>query len=232
MDVYFALPKVGKLMLEHSFYMLNDEPILFVCQNDVGVRFLCSCCRMYEKWIVGQVSEDALIDMIDERVTIREVFENRCDAQFLVVRDGNQFQLHLDFSPDLFPRAGETLELEREKTGTYRKILESTARHNETMLNLSCIYQSLLSSSDIQMNISALVDSLNLQSVITETYDMMFEYMDRFDKAHQKGENDVESSPVSVPVKAKADGAGDDWSKTNHQQYSCEGTDTDYLTAA
>lgn len=123
MDVYFELPHVGELELEHVFYMLDGEPILFVCTDPAGLRYLCSCCLMYEKWVVGQTKESALLDLIDDKVTIREVFEKFCGSKFLVSWNGETFSLSHDCPDSLLPRTGAMLELEREKTGAYRETL-------------------------------------------------------------------------------------------------------------
>lgn len=119
MEKIFNLPYVGDLFLEHTFYMLDDEPILFVCKGIGDIRYLCSCCRLYEKWVVGQVAETELINLIDDKVSIREVFEN-CDTKFVVRWDGKRFKVDGDVHDSLLPKAGALLELDREKCGAYR----------------------------------------------------------------------------------------------------------------
>ena len=122
MEKIFELSNVGDLFLEHTFYMLDDEPILFVCKGLEDIRFLCSCCRLYEKWVVGQVTATEIINLIDDKVSIREVFE-QCDTKFVVKWDGEKFEVDGDVHDGLLPKTGALLELDSEKCGVYREDL-------------------------------------------------------------------------------------------------------------
>lgn len=137
MEKIFDLPNVGDLFLEHTFYMLDDEPILFVCKGIEDIRFLCSCCRLYEKWVVGQITEAELISLIDDKVSIREVFE-RCDTKFVVRWDGEKFEVDGDVHDSLLPKPGALLELDREKCGVYR---ESLVKHQKQWQSIQLAVQ-------------------------------------------------------------------------------------------
>ncbi len=117
------LPYIGQITIKHIFYALGDEPILFVCKSNTGARYLCSCCKLYEEWVVGQVSTSAIADMIDDKLTIREVFERQCGHKFFVTWDGDKFEVTNDFPSNVLPRVGAMLELQREKFGSYRRTL-------------------------------------------------------------------------------------------------------------
>lgn len=118
----FFCPEIVMREPEHVFYELDGEPILYVCTDTNGVRCLCSCYQMSRNWIVGQVEEKTLIDMIDDRITIREAFEH-CGTKLCVSWDGNDFVFAPGIPSDALPKAGARLELEWEKTGEYRKML-------------------------------------------------------------------------------------------------------------
>lgn len=118
----FDLPCVGKLNLEHTFYAL-DDPVLFVCKDMTGVHYLCSCCKLGEEWVVGQVSETALVNMIDDKITIRDVFEKKCSTKFHVTWDGEKFSITDKITNDSLPRVGAMLELAHERYNRYRKNL-------------------------------------------------------------------------------------------------------------
>ncbi len=120
-EVYFALPELGELTVEHSFYLLDGEPILFVCKNANEQRFLCSCYQMGTGWVIGNVRESDLIDLIDDQISIREVFEHCCAVKFAVSWDENNFVVNPDVSNDILPRKGALLELNNEKSGCYRE---------------------------------------------------------------------------------------------------------------
>lgn len=122
MDVFFNLPGVGELMIEHSFYLLDGAPILFVCKDANEIRFLCSCYQMDKNWVIGQTEEKSLLDMIDDQITIREAFK-RCALKWDVAWDGMDFRFETDVPDDILPRKGALLELTREQTGQYREAL-------------------------------------------------------------------------------------------------------------
>lgn len=124
MNIYFNLPKIGDLLLEHEFYALGDEPILFVCKDEADRRYLCSCCHIGDKWVVGQTDEAALVDLIDDLVSIRDVFEERWESLFLVVWNGESYELTCNFPKNLLPKIGTFLELEDEKLGLFRETLK------------------------------------------------------------------------------------------------------------
>lgn len=133
MEKYFELPSLGDLFLEHTFYSLDGEPVLFVCKDTSELRYLCSCCQMYEEWVVGQISESILLDLIDDKVTIRGVFEDNCDTRFFVTWDGEEFHLDTDCPYDALPKAGAKLELRRAREGTYRKTLEEANKRRKSI---------------------------------------------------------------------------------------------------
>lgn len=143
MDIYFKLPYIGDLILEHEFYSFGNDPILFVCKDKANLRYLCSCCHIGDEWVVGQVSEENLVDLIDDRVSIREVFE-ACDSLFFVIWNGDHFRLEFECPDKAFPQEGAFLELEEEKTGSFRAILKKTTRQGKTDQGMIAAYQAVL----------------------------------------------------------------------------------------
>ena len=125
MDINFDLPHIGKLTTEHVFYHYGYEPILFVCTDKNGIRYLCSCCTLGEVWIVGRTEASVLLDLIDNKITIREVYESPNNPVLFVAWDGKRYSL-IDSSYDHLPLVGAFLELAHERTGTYRKTLEQS----------------------------------------------------------------------------------------------------------
>lgn len=119
----YCFPALGKLTREHIFYQMGLYPILFVCKDGNKNRYLCSCCRLGEEWIINQVSENALVAFIEDKITIREVFED-CDGLRLMVKwDGERFSCTHEIPDDMLPEKGALLELKEEQTGEYRDIL-------------------------------------------------------------------------------------------------------------
>lgn len=129
METYFNLPHIGELAIEHLFYEVNDEPILFVCRDTGGFRYLCSCCLMYEQWVIAQTDESTLMDLIDDKIAIRDVFESRNSMVVAVSWDGNKFNVGTA-SSDFFPRVAATLELPHERNSSYYNLLNQKAQQD------------------------------------------------------------------------------------------------------
>ena len=121
-DVFFDHPNEGELFLEHSFYLLDGEHILFVCKNVKGDRFLCSCCQMSKKWVIGKTETQTLLDLIDDKITIREVLQ-KCNPKWITVWDGKYFAYSTVVPDHVLPKEGELLELPLEKCGAYKEML-------------------------------------------------------------------------------------------------------------
>lgn len=116
MEIYFEnTPNIGNLYLEHIFYEYG-EPILFVCCGSNNRRYLCSCCKLSERWILSQVSEEELIQLIDNSISIRSLFESRTHSLFMVSWDGVSLSTEFDnIAPEFLPDA-KPLELPKKET--------------------------------------------------------------------------------------------------------------------
>ena len=143
MEKYFELPQLGDLFIEHVFYELDDEPILFVCQDTLGMRYLCSCCLMYTEWVVANVSESTLLSLIEDKVSIREVFESS-DTLFFVTWNGAAFTIDGDVPVDAYPLKGAKLELESEKTGPFGEMLKQKVKEKKSLQQAVKTHQMLL----------------------------------------------------------------------------------------
>lgn len=124
MEKIFDLPQIGALMLEHVFYMY-EEPILFVCKDSSGTRFLCSCCRLSEEWVIAKVDEKVLIQLIDDEITIREAFESQGESTYLITWDGENYGIECNAPDDMLPKVGAKLELGYERDGAYKSTLQA-----------------------------------------------------------------------------------------------------------
>lgn len=167
MDIYFKLPHIGDLVLEHEFYSLGNDPILFVCKDKADLRYLCSCCHIGDEWVVGQVREENLIDLIDDRVSIRAVFE-ACDPLFFVVWNGENFCLKFDIPDEAFPQAGAFLELEEEKEGAFRELVKNAARQRKTNCAMIAAYQTVLPHMQSCMQVSQYIANIS-QALLSVT---------------------------------------------------------------
>lgn len=72
----FNIENLGKIYIDKIFFETN-YPILFSCTNEKNDLFICVCCQNNGrgiKWLLTGTSEQLIIDMLENRITIREVF--------------------------------------------------------------------------------------------------------------------------------------------------------------
>ena len=111
MEFSVKLPLLGVLSMEHIFYILGTDPILFVCMDNEKRRYLCSCCKLGEEWVISQVSDNVLITLMEAQLTIRAAFETSGNPIFFVHWDGEQFFISQPAPDDALPRKGALLQL-------------------------------------------------------------------------------------------------------------------------
>lgn len=109
-----SIPRIGSVKIEHVFYEY-EIPTLFVCTDDAQRRYLCACCKLGEEWLVGRVSEDTLILMIEDNIALDEVFKKKSDVVFPLSWDGKHLTILPDIEQDMYPVAGALLELSEEE---------------------------------------------------------------------------------------------------------------------
>ena len=165
METYFEnTPNIGNLHLEHIFYEYG-EPILFVCCGSNNKRYLCSCCKLSERWILSQVSEEELIQLIDNSISIRSLFEFRTHSLFMVSWDGVALSAEFDnIIPELLPDA-KPLELPKSETDKYREFLVDQLSSKENLKDIVVYHTEILDPSiymNFQMNISNFISTFNI----------------------------------------------------------------------
>ena len=75
------------------------RPVLFTCMNKKGELYLCTCCYadgQKVEWLAAQTTEKDLINLLENRATIRSLFPTGSGEMYLLsncsVR-GDAFQL-------------------------------------------------------------------------------------------------------------------------------------------
>lgn len=115
--------------IEQVFYEFNpDTPILFVCKDSMKTRYLVSCCNLNKEWIGVQVSIMNLVDLINDYITIRELF-CRSDAKVFHVKWNGETYEYYPVTENLFPSHNSKLNLwERSDVYKYKQQLRSEMR--------------------------------------------------------------------------------------------------------
>ena len=125
--------KIDKIIFE-SFY-----PILFTCVNEKQQLFLCVCCQANEegkKWLITRTTPQIMIDILTDRLTLREAFCKIKDIQYTVLHNSNKIKIingdknDWDYEKSyILPDKDEYLEAEEgefdEEIAYYQEILDS-----------------------------------------------------------------------------------------------------------
>lgn len=124
MNTFFDIPGIGSL---HYHYIFLDgvQPILFTCADKENNLYLCSYCEAnatQHKWLVAPVEQQDIIDMLKDKITIRECFTRSKKDKYTFIFKEDKMQLIIndttdwdyDTSPSL-PVKGEYLEAEADE---------------------------------------------------------------------------------------------------------------------
>ena len=162
MEIYFNdLPCIGNLFLEYTLYEY-DEPVLFVCQDEHGDRWFCSCSRLSEQWLVCRTDISTLLSVLKRKVSLDSVFRDN-HSTVCLLWDGNQMHCSKKIPDDAYPKTGAILGLTDEQVSDYvdfltceieqmrervssADIINQSSRHTDFPV---CDWSSLLSSDDI-----------------------------------------------------------------------------------
>lgn len=75
-DVYFKnLDYLGDLNIDYIIFDY-EYLVLFTCLDNKNNLYLCVCCdiRNEQRWIITTINEDTLINMLSDKITIRDAF--------------------------------------------------------------------------------------------------------------------------------------------------------------
>ena len=115
------IPGIGRLTVERIFYD-GEEPVLFTAKNENDIRYLCACCRLGTQYLVSPVANKALVRLIRNEITLREIFIMHDTVG--ITWDGNKTAVWPEIPPDMYPVIGERLDLgDREDVVAYADFL-------------------------------------------------------------------------------------------------------------
>lgn len=92
----------------------NIYPVLFTCVDDLANTYLCSCYFADPSktlWLVTKTEPECVIDLLNNRVTIRELFES--DELWAICKSKNEeiqvkrIEDYKNFDEKAFPAEGE-----------------------------------------------------------------------------------------------------------------------------
>lgn len=112
----------GDLMLEFDFLSYDGQPILFICKNEAGGRFLCSCCKLSYEWVITPVTMEEIQKLLDGDITIRDAFMKPNKTIFATWTGSALYQSYY-IPEDALPEKNFYLTSCAEANRDYRKII-------------------------------------------------------------------------------------------------------------
>lgn len=115
----------------------SKYPVLFTCKNGSDI-YLFSCCLVNAKcikWIATKTNYDTLIQLLQDKITIRESFLDVTEEIIVVEYDGNDVHYEVlknGLVPsELLPTAGEYMDVEDDEFAEEIAVFESRNKNFE-----------------------------------------------------------------------------------------------------
>ncbi len=132
--LFRQIPSFNELNMDTILFE-SHYPVLFTCTQGQEV-YLFSCCLVNAsviKWIGTKTDYEILIQLLEDKITIREAFLNGEKEKLLIEYDGKNVQCETvvqgQFPDELLPTAGEYMEVEEdefmEEIATFRSRMEN-----------------------------------------------------------------------------------------------------------
>ena len=91
---YFDICDIGILMLDKILFKFDNLPIWVVCLDTFGNHYFCLCTDsiMEFTWLISKITVNSLIDVIQDKISILDVFKNSNDKIYLYNDSGNDVE--------------------------------------------------------------------------------------------------------------------------------------------
>ena len=76
-DLYFEnIKKIGNLYIIQIFFEFENEPILFLCNDEDRKKYLCLCSeiRKEQKFVIAECKQETLSGLLSKEIDIRTAF--------------------------------------------------------------------------------------------------------------------------------------------------------------
>jgi len=175
-DIYFSnVPDFGNLYLEEILF--EDEcPILFtLCNENSSARFIAVCCdfRKEQRWIISTVDISSIIDLLKDKITIRDIFTIPKSSYVIGVwKHGydNVIYTLCNFNQipkEDLPSADVYFEAENGEFDEYITFLESLSYGNITVDKIkNIIYRANTNNLNYIIKNDNFLENINLNSIV------------------------------------------------------------------
>jgi len=139
---WIEVKEIGMLYMEQVLISFN-LPILFVCSDNMDRKYLCMNVDDDSMHVIAEIDVSILIDMLESRITMKEVFKNSlCGNLYLVWYNYDEKVLMSKvceastFDQDLLPEEGAYFELDNKAIKDYLEELKSQSiSYNEGLFS-------------------------------------------------------------------------------------------------
>lgn len=128
MNNKWYLKNVGEIC-EEIILVYGNEPVLFVCQDHYGARYLFETISYYDgKFVACRISNNELLKLLNNKITMYDVFHFSQELLVTFFDDDYALEAEIKYSEDIpdamFPRKGVYFGLSSELINGYIHKLE------------------------------------------------------------------------------------------------------------
>lgn len=133
--IFRKIPDFQKVILDTILFE-SKYPVLFTCKNGKDIYlFICYLVNSEKiKWIGTRTTYDNLIDLLENKITIRAAFLNVTNNKIMIGYDGKEVEYELIKSseiPDkILPTVGEYIDAEE---GEYEEEIAEFQKRNKNI---------------------------------------------------------------------------------------------------
>lgn len=115
--IFRKIPNFTNLVLDTVLFE-SKYPVLFTCKNGNNVYLFICCLVNADKiiWIGTRTTYDNLIDLLENKITIREAFLNVTNNKVIIEYNGNKVDYKIkklnEISNEFLPTEGEYMDAE------------------------------------------------------------------------------------------------------------------------
>ena len=133
--IFRKIPDFQKVILDTILFE-SKYPVLFTCKNDKDIYlFICFFANSEKiKWIGTRTTYDNLIELLENKITIRDAFLNVTTNKIMIEYDGKEVEYELKKSSEIpdevLPTVGEYMDAEE---GEYEEEIVEFQKRNKNI---------------------------------------------------------------------------------------------------
>ena len=133
--IFRKIPNFEKVILDTILFE-SKYPVLFTCKNGKDIYlFICYFVNSEKiEWIGTRTTYDNLIELLENKITIRDAFFNVTNNKIMVGYDGKEVRYELkkssEISEDILPTVGEYMDAEE---GEYEEEIAEFKKRNKNV---------------------------------------------------------------------------------------------------